>query len=220
MVTYKKSRLGIWENVFLLALVCWMASSWFRRILFENWVIAGVFLLNSIVITIHFINRKKISVRLLFLLYAILLFFQFKTTNIKNVYLFTPAEVDLQISRMNYYPPAQAKLGYILEHKKEVKVIEKYIENFIVVLDFNQYLPNYFSFLALPLFFIGLYWFVKSNLVRNSNGGLKVINGLLLFTIIILSLFGVNGKYGPFLFFPFIVLFIYIGIYGSFRNIR
>jgi hypothetical protein len=191
-----------------------MVSSWFRKILSENGVIGATFLLNSIIFTLYYFNQNKLPVKILIFTFGILLFFQFKTTNIKNAYSFTPAELDLQITRMNYFPPSLARMGYILERKREVKILERVTEKFIEVVDFNQYFPDYFSYLALPFFLIGIFWFVKRDFAVISKSVLRVISKLLLLTIIVLSLIGVNGKYGPFLFFPFIILFICIGIYG------
>lgn len=213
--TFNKHESQLLIQILFVFLLNYFFSGWFRQLIFQNLIIAVTLSLSMILLIIQYQKNRKIY--LLLFSFLLLFFFQTKTTNIKNTYSLTPSEVDQQITRMNYYPPTQAKLGYILEHKREVKVIEKCIENFIEVLDFNQYFPDYFSYLSLPLFFIGVYWFVKSNLVRNLKGGLKIISGLLLFTIIILSLFGVNGKCGPFLIFPFIILFIYIGLNGLLR---
>ena len=117
---------------------------------------------------------------------------------------------------MNYYPPRQARLGYILETKREVKIVDKFIDNFIESVDINTYFPDYFSFIFLPFFFVGIFYYVKNSFEKDYK---MKISYTVLFTIFILSLVGVNGKYGPFILFPFIVFFIYIGLIRVFNLI-
>lgn len=99
--------------------------------------------------------------------------------------------------------------------KREVKVFDKIINNFIESVDFKTYFPDYFSFVFLPFFFIGLFSFVKDKL--NVKDDTMQISYAFLSSILILSLLGVHGKYGPFTFFPFIVLFINIGFIKIFN---
>src|SRR4030042_516768 len=159
----------IWKVVYivLITLVFYLIiSKWFRNILYENLTVALVVLLNSIFVTIYFLDYKKIFAKLIIISFGLLLILQVRTTNIRNTYSFTPSEIDMQITRMNYYPPRLAKIGYILEYKKEIKISERFIENFIEAVDFSEYFPDYFSFLSLPLFFGGLFWFIKISLLK------------------------------------------------------
>ncbi len=177
----------------------------------ENVIIALVFLINTLLLTAYFFKPGRQKGKLLLFVFVSLLLFQFRTVNIKNTYSFTPSEIDMQIQRMNYYPPSQSRLGYIMEYKREIKIVEKYIENFIEIVDFNSYYPDYFSFLSLPMFFIGLYIFITNNFLRKGERKGNILLYCLTSTVFVLGFLGVHGEYGPFLVFPFIILFICIG---------
>ena len=121
----------IWKVVYivLITLVFYLIiSKWFRNILYENLTVALVVLLNSIFVTIYFLDYKKIFAKLIIISFGLLLILQVRTTNIRNTYSFTPSEIDMQITRMNYYPPRLAKIGYILEYKKEINELNKAIK--------------------------------------------------------------------------------------------
>lgn len=139
-------------------------------------------------------------------IFVFFLIVQVKTVNLKNTYSFTPSEIDQQIQRMNYYPPKLARLGYILEKKREVRLIEKYVENFIEVVDFNTYFPNYFPLITLPLFLFGIYKYFSRKFTDTTYAL------ILSFSVFMQSFFGTRGKIGPILVLSFIAFFVLYGI--------
>ena len=143
-------------------------------------------------------------------LYLVLVVFQIKTTNIFYSYSFPPVEIDRGIQRMNEYPPVSARLGYILNVKKEVQIVRKLEGNFFTTIDPTEYFPSRLPYIVAPLIFIGLYFFVKERSKR------KLMFVGFIGTIVLLSILGPFAKYGPVLLYPFFILFVFI----SFQKIR
>ncbi len=199
-------------KILAISLVFCFTIGWFSKTSVHAIFIPLLFTINTAILLSFFYNKKERSIKYYLFTFLLLVIFQTTTTNIKNTYTFTPSQIDQQIQRMNYYPPNQARLGYIMEHKKEIQYANIFIGNFTDTIDFNTYFPDYFSFAALPFFFVGLYLFVNENLEKERRVKMLLTDYCLMFTVVFLSLMGVHGKYGPFLIFPFIVLFIYIGI--------
>jgi hypothetical protein len=140
-------------------------------------------------------------------LYLLLVLFQIKTTNIKSAYTLSPSQIDLQIRRMNMFPPALARLGYIVEVKKEVQIFARLQDNFFTVVDIKEYFPSRLPYIVSPLFFIGLYFFVKER-----HKWQEVFYAFVL-TIGILTIIGSYAKYGPVIMYPFFALFILLGLF-------
>ena len=206
-----KNRKSISSKILIIIIVVssYLSSGWFRNTLKDNLFIALTFLFTTVLITFLLYKPTKLLKRLSFISFGLLLLLGFITTNFKNEYVPNPAEADLEITRMNYYPPSQARLGYILEHQKLYRFIENLQRNFFDVLDLRQYFPNYFSYLFFPLFCIG----IMTVLRRNS----KLIIYYLLSSIFLLIILGVHGKYGPFIIFPFFEIFIIASLIKIFR---
>lgn len=149
---------------------------------------------------------RSVFKNLYIIVFVILVTFQISTTNIKQAYTLTPAQIDQQIQRMNMYPPGQGKLGYLLETKKEVQIANKFIENFFYVIDFNEYFPNRIPHVVSPLIFFGLYIFIKNR---------KKIHYLyisFLLSILLLSLIGPYARYGPVLMYFYFLIFVVFGV--------
>lgn len=157
------------------------------------------------------IRRFSVIVIIFFIILALI---QIKYTDFSSVYSLTPAEIDRQITRMRYYPIGLTRLGYWLEGKKETQVIYVLQKNFIETIDLGTYLPDYFSFIFLPLMLFGLYRFIRINN--------RLLQKLFFLSIIITTFTGVRGLYGPITMVGFILVFIIIGakeifnIIGSF----
>lgn len=150
-----------------------------------------------------FAKHRKINL-VIIALFIIFFVIQLMSANIKNEYSFTPAQLDQQIQRMNYYQPGLARLGYILERKKEVRILDKLSENLVEVLDFNTYFPAYMPFVLFPFFLSGVYKFFEKNFINDDSDRTLLI--VVFFSILIQSFFGVKGKLGPILLLPFIYL--------------
>lgn len=153
--------------------------------------------------------KEGLFKRISLIIFLFLVFFQVKTTNIKSAYSFTPAEIDLQITRMNEYPPSSARLGYILESKKEIQILKKLESNFFTAIDFNEYFPNRLPFLFSPFVFIGLFYFVRD---RKEN---KYLFYSFLFSLALVSVIGPFAKYGPVLIVVYLIYFVFMGIFKT-----
>lgn len=152
--------------------------------------------------------------RLLIFGYIALLIFQFKTTNVQEAYHFNAFQIDQQIRRMNTYPPEFARLGYILEVKKEIQFIKRLESNFFAVIDFGEYFPTRYPYFIAPFFFLGL---IVS--ARQQGISRNVVNTFL-FSLIILTLLGPYAQYGPVLLIPFVGYFALSGLIKTMSMIK
>ncbi|MEJ2347669.1 MAG: hypothetical protein P8Y17_00510 [Patescibacteria group bacterium] len=155
--------------------------------------------------------KLKLPEKIFIVFYIALAIFQISTTNIKEAYTYTPHQISLQIQRMNSYPPSLAKLGYILEAKKEVQILERVINNFFLAVDFKEYFPNRLPYILSPFLFVGLYFFIKE---RNKK---KIIFYTFITSLGILTLIGPHAKYGPVLIMLYLIFFIVLGFSKLFR---
>lgn len=115
---------------------------------------------------------------------------------------------------MNVYPPTLARLGYILEAKREVQLLRKLESNFFTVIDFKEYFPSRLPFISSPFLFIGLYFFVKER------EKWKKYFYAFLVSIVILTVLGPHAKYGPILLYPFFGFFIFLGLKRIIKGVR
>lgn len=134
-----------------------------------------------------------------FVLYAFLVLFQIKTTNVELAYSFSAKEIDLAKHRLNQYPPQISHLAYYWEEKKEVQILRKLEDNFFTVLDFREYFDERIHYAFAPLIFSGLYF-----LFRDRKKYTFVVVGLLV-SICILTILGPYAIHGPVLMYPFFV---------------
>jgi len=147
-------------------------------------------------------------------LYLLLIVFQVSTTNIPEAYKFSAHEIDLQIKRMNMYPPHLARFGYILEAKKEVQIGERVIKNFFEVVDIRNYFPRPLPYVLAPLLFFGVYLAIKKH-KKN-----KLFLTGFLTSLVLLTLIGTHAKYGLVLLYPFFVFFFCLGLSKIVRLIK
>lgn len=185
---------------------------WIREIFLKNSLLSFLLIFCSLFLLFGYYFKKSLYVVIFLLSFAVLVFFQLKTTDYKYGYKPLPAEIDTQAKRMNLFPPKLARLAYYLEFKKETLLVNKLQNNFFDILDFKLYFGNYFSYFSIPFFFSGLFHFFK-----NKRG---ILHFLFLGTIVFLSFLGKNGRFGPFLIFPFFILFISIGLLKIFNVFR
>lgn len=172
---------------------------------FENkiFLVPLIIILYLLLMLALFLQNRLLQVGLIIIFLAALSL-QIATTRFWNEYELSPFEKDRQLQRANYYPPRQGKLGNTLEINGQMQSLYKLQSNFFSVLDFNLYFPNYFSFFAAPFFLHGLYIFAT---IRN-----KLLVTLFLTSLTVLAFLGTRGLWGPFLIFPFILLFINISL--------
>jgi hypothetical protein len=196
----------------ILTVIFLFYNTWFKTIFIINTLIAFVYFATVVSLIFAYLRNKSYFTELFLCLYLVLAIFQITTTQYANEYTLTPHEVNLQIQRMNTYPPKLARLGHFLEVKKEIQILGKVENNFFNVLNFNRYFPDFFTLYSFPFSLVGLYLFVGK--------GSKLLSAALISTIILLTFLGVNGKYGPFLIFPFFVLFIYISLIEILKKLK
>mgnify|MGYP001577974572 FL=1 len=151
---------------------------------------------------------------MLSIIYVLLVLFQIKTTNVKTAYSFTPAEIDWQIQRMNMFPPALARLGYIMEVKREVQILEKLQNNFFTVVDFKEYFPNRLPYILSPFVLTGLYFFVSERRKW------QLVYYSFFVSIVLLTIIGSNAKYGPILVFPYFAFFVFLSVSKIIRRVK
>ncbi|KKQ25194.1 MAG: hypothetical protein US62_C0003G0023 [Candidatus Woesebacteria bacterium GW2011_GWA1_37_8] len=192
----------------VLFAIVFVLNPWVIKLLSQDVFIFTLFLFYTALMILSFIKKKFTKVIIVF--WVLLSFFQFESVKISKVYNSTPAEIDLQTTRMNYYEPKFARLGYYLEKQPITILFYKIEQNFFDTVDLNLYFPNYLNLISLPFLLIGL-----CNLFQSK----KTYKYLLLFSILILTLIGVNGKFGPFLIFPFLGLAIYLGVETAVKKI-
>jgi len=200
-------------SLIIFFLLNFLLSSWFRGLIRAEPLAAASYLAFLLLLIYYLAAKKKNSISryALTISFLILLIIQIQSVNIKNTYSFTPSEIDKHSQRMNYYPPRLARLGYILESKKEIRLAEKFIENFIEVTDVNTYFPTYFSRFAIPFFLVGFYSYFKKatkKLDRNS----KMFISLFIFSTLIQSFVGTRGQAGPIITLSFIAFFVLFGV--------
>src|SRR3989344_9052947 len=102
------------KYLFILFVILGLFVPWFRYIIFENIILAVLFLITSFLLIVTYYSKDRRLNIILILFFAILTFNYLKSVNVKEEYTFTPSELDQQIQRMNMYPPKLARLGYIL----------------------------------------------------------------------------------------------------------
>ena len=197
---------------FFAVLFFFFSGSWVKNILTNNPKVFFVILLFYILLVLQKTLRKNFINYLLIFLFIVTTVFQLTSTDVKNIYSINPTEKDLRITRMNYYPPNQFKLGYYLENKSEVVFMEKIEANFFYTIDFNEYFPSYFHKFLVPFFFLGTYFFFKEKQ--------KLSGWLFLTSILILTFLGIHGNSGPILMFPFLVFIIWLGISGVLKHFK
>ncbi len=145
--------------------------------------------------------------KMLFLIgFVTLVWFQARTTNIREAYNFTPHQIDQQIKRMNMYPPSLARVGYLMEVKKEGKLLGGLANNFFTVVDLKEYFPERLPYVTAPFFLVGLYGFIEQR-----KRWRLVFTGFIA-AIVILTVLGSHAKYGPVLIMAFLILFVILGL--------
>ena len=151
--------------------------------------------------------------KIIFLLaYAVLLVLQIKTTNIPQAYEFSAKEIDQQQYRLNSYPPSLARLGHILEAKREAQLVRKLEQNFFTVIDPREYFPSRMPFIASPFVLIGLFIFINERKKR------EAMFYSFVFSLVFLTFIGPHAKNGPVLIYPYFLLFIVLAFQRIFKQ--
>ena len=188
--------------------ILFLLNPWVYKLINQQLFIFILLVFCTILLIVKFSGKNFTKATIAF--FILLTLVQIKSVKISNVYKSTPAEIDLQTTRMNYYEPRFARLGYYLEKQPITILFYKVEKNFFDTIDLNLYFPNYFNLVTLPFLLIGLYKLFQSK---------NTYKYLMLSSILILTLIGVNGKFGPFLIFPFFGLATYLGVESMLNKI-
>lgn len=183
---------------------------WIWKIVNFNLVIALLLVVATLAL---YKNLRYLFITLL----AVILFFQYKTTNIQSLTNLTNDQQRVQEIRLKAYPYSDRQIGLWLEGKKEVIALGRIRKNFFENLDINQYFfashPRErvgiteftkFSYLLLPFFLLGLYKLIKKS------ASWTILTFLA--PMILLAVTGNQNPIGPFSLFPILSLAIIYGI--------
>jgi hypothetical protein len=182
---------------FILITFVILTSPWFIPQPLTN----KIFLLLTTLSLFFFFNFKTSTQKIIFLIcFFVLVYIQVSSTDIANTYNFTDHQKYIYQNRLNQYPPSLARLGNILENRLDSPIIYRLRQNFFDSLD----LVNYFKNLFLPTLFIPFVIGFNKFLKRPN----KFIATTAVISILLLTITGPNGSYGPLLMFPFITIII------------
>ena len=215
-------------KILILGSVIILTKSWVEKIFFFNfWLGVSIILVSLLLILISEIESKYY--KLLFLvIYSLVLFFQFQTTDRVSLFSLDTNQQILQQQRLTEYPQPHFNLlknriylfmANIFELRKESIVIRNLQINLAQIIDPNFYffanhprevigIPNIekFFFLLIAPFFIGFYFLIKD--FRQY----KFVFISLITPIILLTIIGHNNHLGPFSLIPVMMLTITLGI--------
>lgn len=198
-------------------------SPWTWEIWQEN-----VFIWIVLISAILFLSKMK-RISILFLL--LLIFLQWKSTNITSLTHLDDDGIRIQQMRLNEYPPLHISLfeknlwipaANWFEGRKEFLVFMRLQQNFFETIDINQYFfashPRErvgfrefekFPYIFLPFFIIGI---IGSRFYKD-----KLLLLFLILPITFSTLVGTNNKLGVFSLYPTFIIIIKTGILSA-RN--
>lgn len=182
---------------FTVILFVSLTSGWFLPQPLPN----KILLFSTSLSLFFYLNFKTSASKIIFLLcFFVLAYIQISSTNITNTYNFTDHQKYVHQNRLNQYPPSLARIGNIVENHLDSPVIYQIRQNFFNSLDFVNYFKNLFLPILFIPFLIGLYKFLKhpDNLTTAT----------FTLSLLLLSIIGPHGSYGPIIMFPFVTIII------------
>lgn len=197
----------------LLTLFLVFSNFWIFKIFSQNLFIGIILVFVTMVILLN--HHKKVLLVCLF----ILLFMQYQTTNIRNLYLLDNDQQRVQQERIRSYPLTYIDVfGKVLWLKPEiwfeqnnfVIAASKVEENFFENLDLNKYFfagfprNNNSDFEKFPYIYLPVFIFGLSNLISKKRYEIFFLSFAI--PVIFLSMIGNENKLGPFSLFPFFML--------------
>lgn len=188
------------------------ANAWIWKIFHLNFFIFILLIFTSIFIYSLLAKKSnKISIKLL-VVFILLIFLQYKNTEIVNLTNFTNDDIRVRDMRLAIYPFTRKTIAYWLEASPQMTAFYRISRNFSEISDINLYFfanhprervgyPEFgkFPFIFLPLFVLGLMLFVQEGINKN-------LLFSFLIPIIFYSIFGSNSSLGPFMIFPGMVV--------------
>jgi len=190
------SKIWLIPKIIVILLVS-ATSPWFlpQPILYK-----AIILITTLTLLLYVNFKKSIIKVIFFVFYIALIFAQVFSTDIKNTYNFSDHRKYLHQNRLDQYPPSLARVGNIIENHLDSPIIYQTQQNFFESLDLVNYFKNFFPIVYIFPFIFGLYKFLK-----HPNGLLTITT---IFSVLLLSVVGIHGSYGPIIIFPIIAIII------------
>lgn len=205
---------------------------WLWRIFTFNILIGLLVLVTSLLLFLVFEGKKKL-LKPFFILFLVVLLFQWKTTDVQDLTYLDNDQQRLQQQRLKEYPPVYLKVGsktlwlplaHWFEGRKESIAFFRISNNFFETIDPNLYFfANHprarigiqefekFPYLFYPFFFYGVFLLVKRK-------DFKLISLSFLIPLALISLIGHKNPIGPFALFPFTASSLAVGISDLYKK--
>lgn len=221
------------SGYFLLIFVL-VLNLWIWKIFSAQFVIGAILFISSILLYIS-VSKNSSKAFIFFLIsFLALIFYQYKFTESYSLINLDNDEQRVQSQRLKEYPPIHIQIlnrhiwflgENFFEKRIEFLVLTRMSRNFIDNLDINRYFfggyPRQmaskidfekFPFIFLPFFIVGLIISIRKQNTKYF---------LLIFILLLLASFiGNKNKLGLFSIFPFLVLFIVLGVQFAYQYIR
>ena len=203
-----------------ILLIVLFGNLWIWRIFSFNFLLGVLILFTSLAL------YKNYKISFVFLI-ALLLFFQFKTTEISSLTLLSNDDIRVKDMRLKEYPYSLTRVGWWLEGRKETIAFFRILKNFSEVIDPNLYFfanhprerVGYVEFEKFPYIFLPFFiWGLFSSVKKLSKNYLVTFLPFVL-PIILISFTGLKNSLGPFSLFPWIVTITAIGIGETYKRI-
>lgn len=209
-----------------------LGNAWVWKIGSLNFPIFAILIFTTIILWLLVCKKFTKKLFIIFLvLFGLLIFSQWKMTTPQSLTLLDNDEQRVQQERLMFYKPslhytrvifARLNLGEFLEGDFNT-ISTRLQRNFFESIDPNVYFfgghPRErvwaadfekFPFILIIPFFIGFYQMVLGKNIS--------IFAYVVVSLILLSLIGHKNTLGPFILFPVLVIFIYSGLLGIFRQ--
>jgi hypothetical protein len=200
-----------------------LGNVWIWKIASFNLLLGLLVLTCSVILYFSLTKGSNILKKVFLILFALVVFFQWKTTDVNSLTGLTNDQRRVQDMRLSEYPPLEVPIGYWLEGRKEALAFWRIRKNMFELLDPNLYFfANHprervgydefekFPYILFPFFVLGLFMLVK----KPPKSILLVSLSL---AVILISLIGHNNEAGPFSMFPFMFSAIIFGV-DEFRS--
>lgn len=221
--------------IFTSLLVVLFGNLWIWRILSISPPIAILTIIVAILLLDRVSSRPKKSIVWLTTLFSLLLFFQFKTTDVQNLTYLDNDQQRIQQMRLREYPPVHFSLlgktvwipiAHWFEGRQESIAFFRILGNLSETIDPNLYFfANHprerigikefekFPYIFLPLFVYGIFLLIEKE-------ERKLIALSFFVPVFMLSFVGNKNPLGPFSLFPFIAVSISVGLKKTYKRLQ
>lgn len=216
-------------------LIVLFGNLWIWKILSFNIPIATLTIIVTVLLLGSVSSKRKRSNVWLMIFFGLLLFFQFKTTDVQRLTYLNNDQQRIQQMRLREYPPVHFSflgktvwipIAHWFEGRNESIAFFKISKNLSEVIDPNLYFfANHprervgikefgkFPYIFLPLFVYGVFLLIEK-------GERKLIALSFFIPVFILSFVGNKNPLGPFSLFPFISVSISVGLKKIYKRLQ